>query len=128
MCTVIIGGGAAGMMAAYSATKLNKKVILIEKNEKLGKKIYITGKGRCNLTANVTNNEFLNSVVTNSKFLYGAINTFSTTDLMILFEENGFVKREYRSHGSFHFTAFEGENTGIFAIFYGNIKEINITT
>ena len=44
-----------------------------------------------------------------------------------LFEEKGFVKREYRSHGSFHFTAFEGENTGIFAIFYGNIKEINIT-
>ena len=43
-----------------------------------------------------------------------------------LFEEKGFVKREYRSHGSFHFTAFEGENTGIFAIFYGNIKEINI--
>ena len=48
------------------------------------------------------------------------------SEISKLFEEKGFVKREYRSHGSFHFTAFEGENTGIFAIFYGDVKEINI--
>ena len=62
---VIIGGGASGMMAALSSAKLNNRVILLEKNEKLGKKIYITGKGRCNLTNDVESMEFFKSVVTN---------------------------------------------------------------
>ncbi|MBO5066859.1 MAG: NAD(P)/FAD-dependent oxidoreductase [Clostridia bacterium] len=101
MCIIVIGGGAAGMMAAYSAAKLNKKVILLEKNEKLGKKIYITGKGRCNLTANVSVPEFLSSVVTNSKFLYGAINTLSPLDLMNLFEDNGLKLKTERGNRVF---------------------------
>ena len=86
---VVIGGGAAGLMAAYSAAFCGKNVILIEKNEKLGKKLYITGKGRCNLTNNVQVADFLNNVVGNPKFLYGAINEFSPTDTISLFEENG---------------------------------------
>ena len=86
---VVIGGGAAGMMAAYSAAFCGKKVVLVEKNEKLGKKLYITGKGRCNLTNNVSVSEFLNNVVGNPKFLYGAINALSPSDTVDLFQNNG---------------------------------------
>ena len=59
---VVIGGGAAGLFAAYSAALNNKQVILLERNEKLGKKIYITGKGRCNLTTSVPMDEFFNYI------------------------------------------------------------------
>ncbi len=86
---VVIGGGAAGMMAAYSAAFCGKQVVLIEKNEKLGKKLYITGKGRCNLTNNVPVSEFLNNVACNPKFLYGALNEFSPSDTIDLFQNNG---------------------------------------
>ena len=86
---IIIGGGAAGMFAAYSAAINGNRVYLLEKNEKLGKKLYITGKGRCNLTNNVGVQEFLNNVVCNHKFLYGALNELSPDDVMGFFENNG---------------------------------------
>ena len=86
---IIIGGGAAGMFAAYSAAINGNRVYLLEKNEKLGKKLYITGKGRCNLTNNVGVQEFLNNVVCNPKFLYGALNELSPDDVMGFFENNG---------------------------------------
>lgn len=87
---VIIGGGASGLFAGYSAS-LNKEnhVTIIEKNEKLGKKIYITGKGRCNFTNNVLSSDFLNNVVTNPKFLYSAIYTFTPENAIDFFENNG---------------------------------------
>ena len=69
---VVIGGGAAGMMAAVSAAKKGHSVTLLEKNEKLGKKVYITGKGRCNLTNNCEVEELLQAVCVNRKFLYSA--------------------------------------------------------
>ena len=88
---IIIGGGAAGMFAAYSAASAGRenRVILIEKNEKLGKKLYITGKGRCNLTNNVPVSEFLNNVIGNPKFLYSALTDFSPDDVIKFFENNG---------------------------------------
>ncbi len=87
---VVIGGGAAGMMAACTcASNTSNKVILIEKNEKLGKKIYITGKGRCNITCDVDKNDFFNNVVSNSKFLFSAINAFSPQSLMEFLGNNG---------------------------------------
>ncbi len=86
---IVIGGGPAGMISAYSSALNGNEVILLEKNEKLGKKLYITGKGRCNLTTSVDGREFLNGVVSNAKFLFGAINVFSSKELMNLFEENG---------------------------------------
>ena len=86
---IVIGGGPAGLMAAISASKLNKNVILLEKNEKLGKKLYITGKGRCNLSNDVDVNEFLENVVSNKKFLFGAIHSFSSSDTIDFFENNG---------------------------------------
>ena len=73
MKTIVVGGGAAGMIAAYYAAITGSETVLIEKNEKLGKKIYITGKGRCNITNNCSPQEFLSNVVSNSKFLTSAI-------------------------------------------------------
>ena len=86
---IVIGGGASGMMASYVASKTENKVVLIEKNEKLGKKLYITGKGRCNLTNAVIPNEFLGNVISNPKFLYGSLSALSPFDTMSLFENNG---------------------------------------
>ena len=85
---LIVGGGPSGLMCGVKASR-NNEVIIIEKNEKVGKKIYITGKGRCNVTNNCSNQEFINNVVTNPKFLYSAINHFSCGDTMNFFEAKG---------------------------------------
>jgi predicted Rossmann fold flavoprotein len=84
----VIGGGAAGLIAAWAAAK-NNSVFLIERNEKLGKKLYITGKGRCNITNTDDKDEFFRSVFRNPKFLYSAINAFSNQDIVRLIEANG---------------------------------------
>ncbi|MCI6676197.1 MAG: NAD(P)/FAD-dependent oxidoreductase [Clostridiales bacterium] len=86
---VVIGGGAAGMMAAIAAAKNGCHVDLFEKNEKLGKKIYITGKGRCNVTNASDMETVLSQVVTNRKFLYSAFYGFTNEDLMTLLERCG---------------------------------------
>lgn len=88
MKIAVIGGGPAGIMAAAAASK-SADVILIEKNRKIGKKLFITGKGRCNITNNCDKREFLNNVVTNQKFLYSAINAFSPDDTIDLIERLG---------------------------------------
>ena len=84
----VIGGGAAGLMAAYAASS-RCNVTVFEKNEKLGKKIYITGKGRCNVTNDCSCEEFLSNVVSNPKFLMSAIRGFTPADAMALFLKNG---------------------------------------
>ena len=86
---IVIGGGAAGMMAAFAAADDAWQVELLEKNEKLGKKIYITGKGRCNVTNDCEPDTFFTNVVSNPKFLYSAYYTFDNTQVMQLLEENG---------------------------------------
>ena len=82
---VVIGGGPAGMMAAISASK-NISVILIEKNEKLGKKMYITGKGRCNVTNAKDICEFFDYIPGNSDFLYSPLYSFTNIDTMEFLE------------------------------------------
>ena len=86
---LVIGGGAAGMMAAVFAARAGAEVTLLEKNEKLGKKVYITGKGRCNLTNDCDLDEFLSQVSRNPRFLYSALSFFSSRDMISLMEENG---------------------------------------
>ena len=86
---LVIGGGAAGMMAAISASRAGANVTLLERNEKLGKKIYITGKGRCNVTNDCTRDEFLAQVARNPRFLYSALNRFAPQEMMALLEEAG---------------------------------------
>lgn len=82
---IVIGGGPAGMMAAIAASKKHN-TILIEKNEKLGKKLYITGKGRCNVTNAKDINDFFDYIPGNSTFLYSALYTFTNEDTMNFFE------------------------------------------
>ena len=87
---IVIGGGAAGMMAAYAAAKEGARVTLIEKNEKLGKKLFITGKGRCNVCNAAKDVETLfQNVCTNQKFLYSAFYGFDNAAVMELFEKAG---------------------------------------
>lgn len=86
---IIIGGGAAGMMAAIIAARNGHEVTLLEKNDKLGKKLFITGKGRCNFTNAGDSEDIFNSVVTNQKFLYSAFNGFSNYEVMGFFDELG---------------------------------------
>ena len=86
---LVIGGGAAGMMAAVFAARAGGTVTLLEKNEKLGKKVYITGKGRCNLTNDCDRDGFLAQVPRNPRFLYSALSFFSPRDMIALLEENG---------------------------------------
>ena len=86
---IVVGGGAAGMMAAVTAAKSGAEVILFEKNDRLGKKLRITGKGRCNVTNDCDKNEFLSNVASNSKFLFASLSRFSTSDTKDFFEECG---------------------------------------
>ncbi|MBR5897277.1 MAG: aminoacetone oxidase family FAD-binding enzyme, partial [Lachnospiraceae bacterium] len=85
----VVGCGAAGMMAAYAAASSGKKTVIIEKNEKAGKKIYITGKGRCNVTNACDVTDFFSHVITNEKFLYSSIYGFTAMDVMSLIESYG---------------------------------------
>lgn len=80
MRVAVVGGGPAGMMAAISAAESGAEVTLFEKNEKLGKKLYISGKGRCNLTNDCAAQDFFANVATNPRFLYGAIYKFTPQD------------------------------------------------
>ncbi len=86
---IVVGGGAAGMMAALTAARSGAEVILFEKNDRLGKKLRITGKGRCNVTNDCDKNEFMQNVASNSKFLFAAISRFSTADTKEFFEDCG---------------------------------------
>lgn len=85
----VIGGGAAGMMAAVSAAEDGRRVVLYEKNEKLGKKLFITGKGRCNVTNACETEELFGGVVSNAKFLYSAFYGFDNSQVMRFFEDAG---------------------------------------
>lgn len=86
---VVIGGGASGLLASSLIAENGNSVTLVEKNEKLGKKLYITGKGRCNVTNDCSPRDFLDSVITNPKFLTGAVNAFSSEDMMSLLQGEG---------------------------------------
>ncbi len=98
---IIIGGGAAGMAAAVFAAEAGLEVELFEKNEKLGKKLYITGKGRCNFTNVCTPDEFLENVVSNPKFMYSSINRFTSRDTVGLFERLGLKTKVERGRRAF---------------------------
>ncbi len=98
---IVIGGGAAGMMAAVQASSRNNQVLLLEKNEKLGKKIYITGKGRCNLTNACDTEELFQHVLRNRKFLYSAFYSFSNWQVMDFFQNHGLAIKTERGERVF---------------------------
>ena len=104
MRVVVVGAGPSGMMASITSAKEGNQVILIDKNEKLGKKLFITGKGRCNITNNCDNKTFLDNVVSNPKFLMSAINAFNTSDTMAFFENSGLKLKVERGNRVFPFS------------------------
>lgn len=101
MKVAVIGGGPAGMMAAITAAENGAEVTLFEKNEKLGKKLYISGKGRCNVTNNCSPRDFIANVVSNPKFLMGAINKFSPYDTLEFCEQSGLSVKTERGNRVF---------------------------
>lgn len=98
---IVIGGGASGMMAAIAAKKNGNDVTLLEKNEKLGKKLFITGKGRCNLTNASDINSHMNNLMSNPKFMYSAFNSFNADDIVSLIEESGIKTKVERGNRVF---------------------------
>jgi predicted Rossmann fold flavoprotein len=98
---IIIGGGASGMMAAAAAAREGKSVTLIEKNDRLGKKLFITGKGRCNLTNASDIDEMIDNIPGNGNFLYSAFYTFSSYDLIDLMEKLGLKLKVERGNRVF---------------------------
>ena len=84
---IIIGGGPAGMIAAISSARLGNKVTIIEKMNSCGKKLLITGKGRCNITNNTNIDGFIENTPCNGRFLYGALNNFDNNDIIDLLEK-----------------------------------------
>lgn len=98
---IIIGGGASGMMSSIFSARNGFKTLVLDHNEKLGKKLYITGKGKCNLTNNSSIENHLNHIVTNSKFMYSALNAFSPQDTIDFFTELGLKLRTERGNRVF---------------------------
>ena len=98
---IVVGGGAAGMFAAIQAGYAGAKVLLLEPNERLGKKLYITGKGRCNLTNNCSWQEVLKNVPRNARFLYSALSGFTPEDAITFFESHGCETKTERGNRVF---------------------------
>ena len=86
---LVVGGGAAGMMAAEMAAKAGARVVLFEKNDRLGKKLAITGKGRCNVANDCSSDDVLKNIPRNGRFLYSALSSFTPADVMSFFEQYG---------------------------------------
>lgn len=101
MRVAIIGGGPAGMMAAISASKNNNEVYLLEKNNRLGRKLLITGKGRCNITSSLNIKDFIANVPGNGKFLYSAFSNYTNIDIINFLKEKGVEVKEERGNRIF---------------------------
>ena len=97
----VVGGGAAGLMAAIAAAEGGGQVTLLEPNDRLGKKLNITGKGRCNVTNNCSREELLQNIPRNGRFLYGAFARFDSRDAMAFFEKLGVPLKTERGNRVF---------------------------
>ncbi len=98
---IVVGGGAAGLMAAKTAADMGNSVLVVEKMPRPARKIMITGKGRCNLTNNCDNNTLINNVCSNNRFLYSAFSAFSSADTMDFFEGQGVPLKTERGNRVF---------------------------
>lgn len=133
---IIIGGGAAGMMAASVLADHGMETVLIEKNEKLGKKLYITGKGRCNLTNACDTSDFFKNVVSNPKFLYSSVYGFDPYAVMSYFESKGLKLKTERGNRVFPLSDKSSDvirtlsdniiNKGVHVILRSEVKRIEL--
>ena len=104
MKVIVIGGGPAGMIAAMSSAQKGNDVTLVEKMEMLGKKLLITGKGRCNITSSLPIDEFIKNIPGNGMFMYSSFNNFTNEDIIKLLEEEGVETKVERGNRVFPVT------------------------
>ena len=123
MKVVVIGGGPAGMMSAISAKKSGADVVIIEKMNSLGKKLLITGKGRCNITSSVDIAEFINNIPGNGRFLFSAFQNFSNEDIIKLMEKHGVKVKEERGNRIFPVSDTAKD---VLDAFYDELKSIGV--
>ena len=123
MKVIVIGGGPAGMMAAITAAESGDKVILIEKMESLGRKLLITGKGRCNITSSVDMNEFIKNIPGNGMFLYSAFKNYTNQDIIKLLKEEGLEVKEERGNRIFPVT---DKSLDVLKCFEKKLKSLNV--
>lgn len=123
MKVIVIGGGPSGMMAAISASQNGNEVILIEKNNTLGKKLLITGKGRCNITSSLTMEEFINNIPGNGMFLYSSFNKFTNKDIINFLKEQGLSVKEERGNRIFPVT---DKAQDVLSCFEKKIKQLKV--
>ena len=123
MNIVVIGGGPAGMMAAIAASQNRNKVILLEKMNMLGKKLLITGKGRCNITSSLYMADFIKNVPGNGKFLYSAFQNYTNQDIIQFLKEQGLETKEERGNRIFPIT---DRSKDVLGCFERKLKELNV--
>lgn len=104
MNVIVVGGGPAGMISAIKAKQEGNNVTILEKNDSMGKKILITGKGRCNITNGINISEFINNIPGNGKFLYSAFENFDNNDIINLLKQEGLEVKEERGNRIFPVT------------------------
>lgn len=123
MKVLVIGGGPAGMMAAISSAKQGNEVILLEKNNSLGRKLLITGKGRCNITSALEMSEFINNTPGNGRFLYSCFNEFTNQDIIDLLKKNGLDVKKERGNRIFPVT---DKAQSVLDCFINELKKNNV--
>ena len=120
---VVIGGGPAGMMAAITAAENGNEVLIIEKMPSFGKKLLITGKGRCNITSSLYMSEFIKNTPGNGKFLYSAFQNYTNTDIIEFLKKQGLEVKEERGNRIFPVT---DKSIDVLKCFTKRIEELNI--
>ena len=98
MKVIVIGGGPAGMMSAITSAKEGNEVYLLEKNNTLGKKLLITGKGRCNITSSLEMDDFIKNIPGNGRFLYSAFQSYTNKDIIEFLKQKGLSVKEERGN------------------------------
>ena len=126
MKVIVIGGGPAGMMAAITSAENENEVILLEKNKGLGKKLLITGKGRCNITSSLPMKDFIKNTPGNGMFLYSAYNKFTNQDIISFLKKQGLDVKEERGNRIFPVTDKSQDVLNCFEKKLKNLKNVKI--
>ena len=126
MKVIVIGGGPAGMMAAITSAENGNEVILLEKNKSLGKKLLITGKGRCNITSSLPMEDFIKNTPGNGMFLYSAYNKFTNQDIISFLKKQGLDVKEERGNRIFPVTDKSQDVLNCFEKKLKNLKNVKI--